>query len=183
MSTGAKKRNHAWLPASPFVSPARTIGDVAAGSLARLLGQRGLANMEIMAHWAEIVGAELAQACAPEKIVWPRAGAHEDAEHGQARRGAVLHIRVEGPQAVEIQHRSGEIISRINQLFGFSAVEKIRIIQAPLVRREHAREKPGAAAKSTNSTEPGTEPGPEPDADGSPLAAALSRLARGVKKG
>jgi hypothetical protein len=154
------------LPASPFVSPARSIADVASSPVARLLGKRGLANMEILRHWSEIVGTELSQACAPEKIVWPRAAAETEPE---ARRGAVLHIRVEGPQAVEIQHRSEEIIARINRLFGFAAIDKIRIVQAPLARREQApvRRSPRSAEKTVESES---------------LDAALSRLGRGIKE-
>ena len=153
------------LPASPFVSPARAVADVAAPSLARILGKRGLANMEILAHWPEIVGAELGKACGPEKIVWPRPLAQADAA---AAPGAVLHVRVEGPQAVELQHRSDEIIARVNQLFGFAAVEKIRIVQAPLARRERRPSRP-------------PPPAAEHPAESESLDAALARLARGVK--
>ncbi|MDP2619680.1 MAG: DciA family protein [Hyphomicrobiales bacterium] len=155
------------LPASPFVSPARTFADIASPSLARLLGKRGLANMEILRHWPEIVGAELGQVCAPEKIVWPRAAAPAEAEP-EARRGAVLHIRVEGPQAVELQHRSDEIIARVNRLFGFAAVEKIRIIQAPLAGRD---QRPARRP----------QPAAEPAAESESLDAALARLAHGIK--
>jgi hypothetical protein len=160
------------LPASPFLSPARSIADVAAPSLARLFGKRGLANMEILAHWPEIVGAELGAACAPEKIVWPRAAAQADAEPG-VRLGAVLHIRVEGPQAVELQHRTEEIIARINRLFGFQAIEKIRIVQAPLARPQRHAAPP--AAEKGNA-------GAGSDRRDKPLDAALARLARGIKK-
>jgi hypothetical protein len=160
------------LPASPFHSPARSIADVAAPSLARLFGKRGLANMEILAHWPEIVGAELGAVCAPEKIVWPRAAAQADAEP-DVQAGAVLHIRVEGPQAVELQHRTDEIIARINQLFGFRAIEKIRIVQAPLASpQRHAA--PPAAEKPN--------PGTGPNHQDKPLDAALARLERGIKK-
>lgn len=160
------------LPASPFVSPARTFADIASPSLARLLGKRGLANMEILRHWPEIVGAELGQACAPEKIVWPRAAAPADAGAEQ-QRGAVLHIRVDGPQAVELQHRSDEIIARVNRLFGFAAVEKIRILQAPLSGRER---------QPASRTPPTAEAAPEPVAQSESVDAALARLARGVKE-
>ena len=159
------------LPASPFRSPARALADVAAPSLANLFGKRGPANMEILAHWPEIVGAELAAASAPEKTVWPRA-APEDAE-AEARAGAVLHIRVDGPQAIELQHRTGEIIARINQLFGFRAVDKIRIVQAPLG-------KPPRPSPTAGTEKPRDEAPPE--AEGAPLDQALAKLARGIKK-
>ena len=159
------------LPASPFVSPARSLADAAAGPLAGVFGKRGLAGADILRHWRDIVGAELARMCAPERIAWPRPQTHAHTETGEAEGGAVLHIRVEGPQAIEVQHRSGEIIERVNRMFGYAAIDKIRIMQAPLARRDRqteARDGPAPAAR-------------EEGGDSADLASALSRLARGVK--
>jgi len=44
-------------------------------------------------------------------------------------------LRVEGPVALEIQHLSGVIIERVNRFFGWRAVGRIQIRQAPLARR------------------------------------------------
>jgi hypothetical protein len=49
---------------------------------------------------------------------------------------ASLVLRVEGPVALEIQHLSGVIIEKVNRFFGWRAVGRIQIRQAPLVRRE-----------------------------------------------
>ena len=49
---------------------------------------------------------------------------------------ATLVLRVEGPVALEIQHLSGVIIEKVNRYFGWRAVGRIQIRQAPLMRRE-----------------------------------------------
>ena len=41
-------------------------------------------------------------------------------------------LRVAGPAAIEIQHLSGVILERVNRYFGFAAIAKIAIRQAPL---------------------------------------------------
>ena len=110
--------------------------------------------------------------CAPERIAWPRPQTHADAEPGETEGGAVLHIRVEGPQAIEVQHRSGEIIERVNRMFGFAAIAKVRILQAPLARRDRQTEARDRLAPAA----------PEEGGDSADLASALSRLARGVKR-
>ena len=63
-------------------------------------------------------------------MIWPRR-VHEDDPDP-----ATLVLRVEGPVALEIQHLSGVIIERVNRFFGWRAVGRIQIRQAPLARRE-----------------------------------------------
>ena len=59
-------------------------------------------------------------------MVWPRRVHEDDPEP------ATLVLRVEGPVALEIQHLSGVIIERVNRFFGWRAVGRIQIRQAPL---------------------------------------------------
>jgi hypothetical protein len=49
--------------------------------------------------------------------------------------GAVLVLRVEGPRAIEVQHRSGQILERVNSYFGYRAVAEMRVLQAPVARK------------------------------------------------
>ena len=49
---------------------------------------------------------------------------------------ATLVLRVEGPAAIEIQHLSNVILERVNRFFGWQAVGRIALRQAPLSRRE-----------------------------------------------
>ena len=45
-------------------------------------------------------------------------------------------LRVEGPAALEIQHMAGVVVERINRFFGWQAVGRLALRQAPLQRRD-----------------------------------------------
>jgi hypothetical protein len=92
--------------------------------------RHGFASTEIVTHWADIVGAEIAAHAEPIKITWPRQGDVEDPEP------ATLVVRCEGPAILEIQHLSGVIIERINRFLGWRAIGRIALRQAPLTRRD-----------------------------------------------
>ena len=55
---------------------------------------------------------------------------------GQPQEPATLVLRVEGPMALEIQHASDVILQRVNRFFGWSAVGRLALRQAPLSRRD-----------------------------------------------
>ena len=44
-------------------------------------------------------------------------------------------LRIEGPRAIEVQHRSGQILERVNSYFGYRAVAEMRILQTPVTRK------------------------------------------------
>jgi hypothetical protein len=96
--------------------------------------KQGFAARELVTRWAEIAGPEIARHSEPLKIQWPRP------VEGQPQEPATLVLRVEGPAALEIQHASDAVLQRVNRFFGWSAVGKLALRQAPLSRRE----KPGA---------------------------------------
>jgi hypothetical protein len=107
---------------------------VAAGSILRratatALRKRGFGEGEVIARWPDIVGAKLAALTAPEKL--------------QQRRGdvagAVLHIRVAGAAAVELQHMAPTVIERINRFYGYQAIDRLKLVQGPLPEREEPR--------------------------------------------
>jgi len=98
--------------------------------------QRGFAQAHILAHWPEIVGAAMAEYCAPERLTYPRIlGAGDNA----ARDRAILSIRVDGPVALELRHLEPQIIERINAYYGYPAVARLKITQGPLPRRKGPR--------------------------------------------
>ena len=39
--------------------------------------------------------------------------------------------RVDGPRAIELQHRSDQILERLNVYFGYRAIAQLRFLQAP----------------------------------------------------
>src|SRR5580658_10120228 len=95
--------------------------------------KQGFAARELVTRWAEIAGPEIARHSEPLKIQWPRP------VQGQPQEPATLVLRVEGPMALEIQHASAVVLERVNRFFGWSAVGKLALRQAPLSRRERPK--------------------------------------------
>ena len=94
----------------------RTVQDVAG----KALGKRGLAFGSLITDWPSIVGQQMSQRTAPDKLSFPRG----------KRENATLHIRAMGAIALELQHLEPQIIERINSFFGYNAVARIRLIHA-----------------------------------------------------
>jgi hypothetical protein len=95
--------------------------------------KQGFAARELVTRWAEIAGKEIAAHSEPIKLQWPRP------VEGQVQEPATLVLRVEGPTALEIQHSSDVILERVNRFFGWSAVGRLALRQAPLSRRDRPR--------------------------------------------
>ena len=89
---------------------------------AKVLGRRGFAEADLLANWAGIVGAEIAARCVPRKLARPRPGAAGE---------GVLTLRVESAFALELQHLEPQLLERINSHFGYRAVGRLRLLQAP----------------------------------------------------
>ena len=117
-------------------SQPKLLSQLVGQTIADALARQGFASTGVVTHWTEIVGPEIADHAEPMRMVWPRRVHEDDPEP------ATLVLRVEGPVALEIQHLSGMIIERVNRFFGFRAVGRIQIRQAPLARRE--KKKPPA---------------------------------------
>ena len=133
--------------------------------------KQGFAARELVTRWSEIAGSEVAAHCEPMKIQWPRP------VEGQPQEPATLVLRVEGPTALEIQHASDVILERVNRFFGWSAVGRLALRQAPLSRRNR----------------PAASPGPDPTAiaevaqtlssvEDEQLRSALARLGASIKR-
>lgn len=109
--------------------------------LGPVVARAGFSSTQILAAWPEIVGPELAARSRPEKLRWPPRRDTEEGPETADRAtpasttradAATLVVRAEGGDALEIQHLSDRIIARINALFGWRAVARIAIRQAPV---------------------------------------------------
>lgn len=119
---------------------AKRLSDFLPDAIGPVAARQGFANGEIVSRWAVIVGAEIAAIAAPLKLsVPPRApSANPDAPPERA----TLTLRVEGAFALEIQHRSPEIVERVNAHLGWPCVGQIKIRQgavAPATAAGRAR--------------------------------------------
>ncbi|WOH64949.1 DUF721 domain-containing protein [Bradyrhizobium sp. BWA-3-5] len=133
--------------------------------------KQGFAARELVTRWADIAGPEIAAYSEPMKMQWPRP------VEGQPQEPATLVLRVEGPMALEIQHSSDVILQRVNRFFGWSAVGRLALRQAPLSRRKGPARRqapdPKAVAKVAE-----TLSGIEDEE----LRAALARLGAAIKR-
>jgi hypothetical protein len=116
---------------------ARPVGAYVARMLDPLARARGFATTALFSEWQTIVGAELATFTIPDRLVWPRRqqeGEEPGPTKGWRAEGAILMLRVDGPRAIEVQHRSDKILERVNTYFGYRAITEMRILQAPVAR-------------------------------------------------
>lgn len=112
-----KKRRHNPVPVSDLVS--RIIDPV--------LARRAGITTSLLQAWDEIVGGEIAGQSRPERIKWNRRAGDDDPFEP-----ATLIIACEAMAALHIQHRTSEIMSRINGFLGYLAIGRIKIVQKPI---------------------------------------------------
>ncbi|MCJ8142684.1 DciA family protein [Ancylobacter sp. A5.8] len=110
-------------PASRRSTP-RPLADLIDGAIAESCRQRGIASVEIVTRWADIVGETLAARALPIKLAWPA--------RAQAEEPGVLHVRVEGGYAIELQHEAPLVIERVNQYFGWRCIGRLALRQGPV---------------------------------------------------
>ncbi len=136
--------------ASSSAAPAPAPGDAASRTgvgprpLARLIpavtakamARRSLALGALLTDWDSVVGPKLAARTLPLKLAFPRG----------RRENAMLHIRVAGALAVELQHAAPQVIERINGFFGYGAVARLKLVQGPVGAPPRPRPDPQVGA-------------------------------------
>ena len=148
----------------------RPLSELLSATLGDVLKAQGFASTEIISRWPDIVGLEIAAHSEPLKINWPRPVGGETPEP------ATLVLRVEGPAALEIQHLAAVILERVNRFFGWQAIGRITLRQAPLRRREKTTPQtpdPEVAAQVAETL---------PDINDENLRQALARLCAAIKQ-
>ena len=149
----------------------RPLADLVGACVAGVFERQGFTSREIVTHWDDIVGPEIAAFAEPIRMQWIRSRDPDESPP------ATLVLRVEGPAAIEIQHQSAVIVERVNRYFGWQALAGIALRQAPLVRRRAKRARPvidqrlaeALAAQMTGIADPG-------------LRTALGRLGAAIKR-
>ena len=159
-------------PARSFPRP---LSEFLGATLGGVLKEQGFASTEIIARWADIVGAEIAAHSEPMKINWPRVK-NDTGENDQSE-PATLVLRVEGPMALEIQHLSAVILERVNRFFGWQAIGRIALRQAPL-HRQVPKKPPAPPDPAVTARLAAAMPEVEDDA----LRQALARLGASIKR-
>ncbi len=106
---------------------AKQISEIANGVLDPVLAKRAGINTTLLGMWDDIVGSEFADCTRPEHIKWPRRNGPDDSYVP-----GTLTIACEGARALFLAHAQDQMIQRLNGIFGFPAIAKIRIVQKPV---------------------------------------------------
>ena len=131
-------------------------------------GGRGASLVRLKADWPAVVGPELARTTRPDALLAGRG----------ARAGKALRLKVAGAAALEVQHRSAQIVERVNAYFGHKLIDDVRIVQgvisapppAPKVMRPDPVAQKAAAERTATVQDPD-------------LRAALTRLGARIASG
>lgn len=115
--TGARGRKAAVEPAR--ARRARSVSDLLPQAGGAAFRRFGFVQSSIVSRWSEIVGVRYAAVSSPESIRFPP---------GRKSAG-VLTLVVEGAHAPMMQHVAPVIRERVNQFFGYPAVDRISIRQ------------------------------------------------------
>lgn len=107
----------------------KRLSDFVPAAIGPVAARQGFAGGEVLARWAAIVGPEIAAVAAPVKLQAPRV---KSADPDVALERSTLTLRVEGAFALEILHRSHEIIERVNAHLGWPCVGQVKIRQGAL---------------------------------------------------
>jgi hypothetical protein len=129
--------------------------------------RRGLAEARLLTEWPTIVGPGLAARSQPVRL-----------SHGRDREG-VLSLHVAGTAALELQHSAPQVLERINGFFGYPAVARLHLIQAPLPRAG-GQPLPARTVRLTSAEEDEVALAVRAVADPA-LQAALGALGRALK--
>ncbi len=79
---------------------------------------RGFAVSRLLTHWAEIVGQDTAAIARPVNVGYGRGGI-----------GATLTLLTTGPQAPILEMQKEQLRGKVNTVYGYNAISRIRITQ------------------------------------------------------
>ncbi len=134
---------------------------------------RGFAVSRLLTHWAEIVGQDIASIAQPVKVGYAKGGF-----------GATLTVLTTGPQAAMLDMQREQLRDKVNAVYGFNAISRVRITQtAPtgFAEGQASFDHKPKVVKPTISTEIAAEADKvSRDVNDEDLRAALERLGRNV---
>lgn len=97
----------------------KSLDDASSFALAPSIKKRGFYRSDVIAHWNQIVGPEIARVCTPAWLTFSKT----------KKQVAILQVMVAPGRSLEIQHLESYIIQNINRFFGSNVVDRIQIFQ------------------------------------------------------
>ncbi len=93
-------------------------GSVLNDQIRRAGESRGFAISRLLTHWPEIVGQDIASIARPVNVGYGRNGF-----------GATLTVLTTGPQAPMLEMQKEQLRGKVNAVYGYNAINRIRITQ------------------------------------------------------
>ena len=100
---------------------------------------RGFAQSRVLTHWSEIVGEEISSVSIPTKVSYKTDGL-----------GATLTILTSGSSGPILEMQKEFIRTKINAVYGYNAVQKIKITQSSPLALIHKNENPQSVISKKN---------------------------------
>lgn len=143
------------------------VGRLLPKSVRDMFRKQGFIEGAVVTRWPEIVGESMARRSMPTRLSFPRG----------KRSGGTLHIIVDGPFATELQHFEPLLLEKLNAFYGFGAVARVAITQAPLPKSPKARMR---AIKPLSAADEKALAGMIGEGNNADLHDALERLGRQI---
>ncbi|MDB2524913.1 DUF721 domain-containing protein, partial [Amylibacter sp.] len=90
---------------------------------------RGFAETRLLTNWKDIAGPATASICRPVKV-----------SYGKQGFGATLTLLTTGANAPVLQMQLPKILSKVNSIYGYNAISKIKITQTSPIDFENSFE-------------------------------------------
>lgn len=100
--------------------------------------KRGFAETRLLTHWAEVVGSEIAAVARPISVSYSRGGF-----------GATLTVLTTGAQAPMLQMQEPRLREKVNAIYGYAAISRIRFTQTAPTGFAEGRAQFAPATKNT----------------------------------
>ena len=81
--------------------------------------ERNFVEITLIKQWKEIIGQDIAKYCWPIKIVF------SDIKNSNG----IIFLKTKRGRSMEIEFKNDEIIDKLNQYFGYKAINKISVVQ------------------------------------------------------
>jgi len=95
------------------------LASLARPGLGKAAARRGLSELRLLTHWAEIAGPDVAAICLPQRI----------SHRGRALAGTLI-VQARPGRGPEIDMMAPQIIERVNACLGYGAVNRLRVAHA-----------------------------------------------------
>jgi hypothetical protein len=158
----------------PYRVAAKPIGIFVPKLIRHACRKFGFTNIDILLHWAAIVGPELGRYTRPRCIRWPRnkdAILLADGTEASSRERTRLEVWVAPGKALNVEYGRAAIIDRVNAYFGYRAITELTVSVDQGLDATPARVRPTAAESHADA------PSDAPDR----LQVALKKLERSVQ--